>query len=219
MSAEPVRTAVVTGGHRFDVPGFHRLFRGLEGIDAYIQHLDDFASAPEEVRDAYDTVVFYTLFSGTPGDEGLPWHAGHPRSALEHLGATPQGIFVLHHAILSFLGWDVWYGITGIGENLTSYHVNQALDVHVAHPGHPITAGLAAWTMTDETYVMNDPGAGSTPLLATDHPNSMRTLAWTRQYCNSRVFCFQSGHDNQTWANPSFREVIARGIRWCARRM
>jgi type 1 glutamine amidotransferase len=33
------------------------------------------------------------------------------------------------------------------------------------------------------------------------------------------VFCFQSGHDNLTWSNPSFREILARGIRWSAGRL
>ena len=39
-----IKVAVVTGGHRFDVPNFHGLFRKLEGVDAYIQSLEDFAS-------------------------------------------------------------------------------------------------------------------------------------------------------------------------------
>ena len=42
-----LRVAVVTGGHAFDVPNFHRLFRQLPGIDAYPQHLEHFASSPE----------------------------------------------------------------------------------------------------------------------------------------------------------------------------
>ena len=47
----------------------------------------------------------------------------------------------------------------------------------------------------------------------------MRTLAWTRTHNNARVFCFQSGHDNQTWQNRAFREVLSRGIHWTARRI
>jgi type 1 glutamine amidotransferase len=46
----------------------------------------------------------------------------------------------------------------------------------------------------------------------------MKTIAWTRQYKNARVFCYQSGHDNQAYANPNFRKVVARGIHWLAGR-
>jgi type 1 glutamine amidotransferase len=73
--------------------------------------------------------------------------------------------------------------------------------------------------MVDETYAMADAGTGSEILLTMDHPRSMKTIAWTRPYRNSRVFCFQCGHDNQAWENPNFREVLARGIRWTAGRM
>jgi type 1 glutamine amidotransferase len=65
---------------------------------------------------------------------------------------------------------------------------------------------------------MASAGEGSEVLLTTDHPKSMKTLGWARQYKQSRVFCLESGHDNQTWADPSFREVLRRGLLWCARR-
>ena len=35
-----VITAVVTGEHPFNVPGFHNLFRSLAEIDAYPQHME-----------------------------------------------------------------------------------------------------------------------------------------------------------------------------------
>ncbi len=81
----PVRVAVITGGHSYDVPNFHLLFRALPGIDAYIQHMNDFASSPQDVRNGYDVVLFYTMFMDEPTDEGLPWHAGKPLTALQGL--------------------------------------------------------------------------------------------------------------------------------------
>ena len=63
---------------------------------------------------------------------------------------------------------------------------------------------------------MADVSAGSRVLLTYDHPRSMRTIAWTREFRQSRVFCYQAGHDNATWPDPSFREVLRRGIRWSA---
>ena len=72
MKDAPVRTAVVTGGHSYDVVNFQRLFRGLDGIEPYVQHMDDFASSDEDVRDSYDTVVFYTMLTDGPSDAGNP---------------------------------------------------------------------------------------------------------------------------------------------------
>jgi type 1 glutamine amidotransferase len=73
--------------------------------------------------------------------------------------------------------------------------------------------------MTDETYTMAEPGEDSHVLLTTDHSPSMRSLAWTREVCEARVFCFQSGHDDDTWQEPGFREVLRRGIAWTARQL
>jgi type 1 glutamine amidotransferase len=97
--------------------------------------------------------------------------------------------------------------------------VNQTVHVEIADPGHPITAGLKPWEMIDETYVTDDADDASQILLTTDHPQSMRTIAWTRSYGSSRVFCYQSGHDGPAFANPSFRTVLARGIQWVARKI
>ncbi len=50
-------------------------------------------------------VLFYTMFMDEPTDEGLPWHAGKPLDRLQGLGATSQGIVLLHHAILAYPRW------------------------------------------------------------------------------------------------------------------
>ncbi|MCY3017958.1 MAG: ThuA domain-containing protein [Planctomycetota bacterium] len=211
--------AVVTGGHSFDVPDFHRLFRAITGVDSYIQHMDDFASSPREVRQSYDAILFYIMLMDGPRDDGQPWYAGKPKTALEELGGTEQGIFVLHHAILAYPQWPAWSEIVGISDRKFGYHDGQALHVAIASPAHPITKGLRPWDMTDETYTMADAGTGSEILLTVEHPRSMKTVGWTRQYRKSRVFNFQSGHDNVAWSDPSFREVVRRGALWCAGRL
>ena len=216
---DEVKTAVITGGHSFDVPHFHQLFHSLEGVAAYVQSLDDFASSPKEVRQAYDVALFYTMMMPTPTDEGLPWYAGRPLTALSELGETSQGLVVLHHALLAYPQWLVWNEIVGIPDRQFGYHVGQAVDCGIATPDHPITRDLQPWAMVDETYVMGDAGPGSTVLITYSHPRSMRTIAWTRQYRASRVFCYQAGHDNATWPDPSFREVLRRGILWAAGRL
>ena len=125
---------------------------------------------------------------------------------------------ILHHALLAYPQWQVWTDIMGIANRKFGYDHDQKLHVNVVHAEHPITNGLQSWDMIDETYSMADAGEGSKILLTTDHPKSMKTLGWARQYKKSRVFCCESGHDNQTWADPNFREVLRRGILWCARK-
>src|SRR5512133_3049375 len=108
-----LQVAVLTGGHAFDVPNFHRLFRRLAGIDAYIQTMGDFAAAPQETRDAYDTIVFYHMLKEPPSNEGRPWFDGKPKIALDRLAETAQGMVVLHHSVLAYPEWPTWRELTG----------------------------------------------------------------------------------------------------------
>ena len=219
QASGPVKTAVVTGGHSFDVPAFHRLFRMLEGVDAYIQHMEDFCSAEADCRAAYDVAVFYHMFTEGPDDEG-PWYAGKQKSVLATLGQTGQGIVLLHHAILAYPKWPAWRELAGIeGDSFTDFDHSQTMGIHVVDADHPITQGLADWETVDETYTMADADDDNHLLLTTDHPKCMKTIAWTRRCGQARVFCYQLGHDAVAFENAGFREVLRRGIQWAAGRI
>lgn len=219
MGTTSVRTAVITGEHSYDVVEFHELFRRLPDVNAYIQHIDDFAASAPSAREGYDVVLFFGMPLGTPSDEDQPWWAGTPRTAMESLGRAGQGILLLHHGLLAYRDWSLWGRLVGIEDRRFGYHPDQAIRVDLTPLHHPITEGLEAWNMVDETYVMPEPGEGSSVLLTTDHANSMRSLAWTREYGKSRVFCFGCGHDGRTWRAEMFQEVLRRGILWCGGRL
>ena len=211
--SNPIRVAVITGYHPFDVPAFHQVFRSFADVDCYPQNLEDFATSPDQARQWYDVLVFYNMHMEPLGEVGWQPAARH---AIEMLGEAEQGVLILHHALLAWPGWQVWNDIVGIDDRSFGYHYGETVNVHVAAPGHPITQGLSDWTMLDETYTMADCSPDSEILLTTEHPKSMRTLAWTRQYKQSRVLCFESGHDNDTYQDPNFRTFLHQGIQWLA---
>jgi uncharacterized protein len=215
-----IHTAVVTGGHPFPVPPFIELFRSMSEVDFYPQALDEF-TADRKVAPAYDVVLFYTMHRFAP-DDALPWYQKELFHTLGELGRETQGIGVLHHSLVAFPEWPLWTELVGIANRTgITPHFNQSLTVEVADPEHPIAHGIPArWTLHDETYVMEEaePGRGNHPLLTTPHEASMKTLAWTRTFRESRVFCWQSGHDHQAFDDPHFRQVMNNAIHWLARR-
>ncbi|MYF93859.1 MAG: hypothetical protein F4184_17925, partial [Gemmatimonadetes bacterium] len=73
-----IKTAVITGQHAFDVPGFHALFRSIPEIDFYLQDLENFAADSGKVREQYDVLVFYNFHRQTPDE-------GRVREAIEQL--------------------------------------------------------------------------------------------------------------------------------------
>ncbi len=208
---DSISVAVITGGHNFDVPGFQAIFRDMPQVDSYIQYEENWAADVGQVRDAYDVLLFYNMPRGEP--------EAKIRTVLEGLGENGQGIFLLHHSILAYDQWPFWSDLVGISDRSFGYDHEQELSVEIADSAHPITKDLEPWQMVDETYSMASAGQESHLLLTTEHPNSMNVLGWTRQFRNARVFCFQSGHDNLTYVNPTFRKTILRGIQWCAGRI
>ena len=199
--------AVVTGEHGFQEKQFDAVFENMDGIQFVREDLDVFVDDPGQ-KD-YDTVVFYNFHR--------PYPTEAQAAAILGLTARGQGIVILHHAILAFPEWDVYSEMCGIADRGFGYHPRQTLEVHVADTTHPITAGMTDWEMGDETYTMDSAGDDSDILLTVAHPNSMEVLGWAREYGNSRIFCLQSGHDDITFSNPNFREVLKRGIQWAGR--
>jgi len=180
----------------------------MDDIEFIREDLDVFVDNPNQKE--YDTIVFYNFHRPYPTDT-------QAKTILD-LTEHGQGIVILHHAILAFPEWDAYSDMCGINERSDfGYFPKQTFQVQVADPTHPITEGLTDWEMGDETYTMTSAGDDSTILLTTDHPDSMDVLGWAREYGNSRIFCLQSGHDNVTYSNPNFREVLRRGIQWCAK--
>ncbi|MEV4624261.1 ThuA domain-containing protein [Asanoa sp. NPDC049573] len=209
---DKLKVALITEWHPFDVVNFQELFRAYDDIDAYPQAWDIFAQ--DVSRDSYDALVFYNMsFPAPPEDDPR-------RRYLEgRFGNTGQGIVLLHHAILSYETWPFWDAVSGTKDRRFTYHGEQELRCRVADNQHPITRGLDDFTVVDESYAMAEPAEDNEVLLTTDHPRSLRAIAWTRTYRDSRVFCYQSGHDDTTWRNPSFRTMLHRGIRWTAGRL
>ena len=213
-----IKTAVITGKHPFDVPAFHTAFRSMTEIDFYPQDMEDFAADIGERQAEYDVLLFFNFHQETPGSSGSAADEA-TKAALDTLGDSEQGIFILHHALLAYPDWPPWARLVGLQAPSWRVHMDINLEIQVANPNHPITEGLNNWTMLDETYVVGEPDGDSEILLFTEDPKSMRSIAWARRYKNARVFCFQSGHDHNAYENPNFRRVVSRGIQWAAGRL
>ena len=223
-ASSDIKVAMVTGHHEYDVIDFHRMLRGIPDIDFYPQHMEDFVIDSPETRAKYDVIAFYN-YQQDPALEGDSKFASAMKNVLRALGETDQGIFMLHHSLTAFPGWQYWLDICGMGDTTKAYQpgaesrTDQDLHIEVVDPDHPITRGMESWDMIDETYNFADTGEGSEVLLRVDHPQSMNTIAWTRKHKEARVFCLQSGHDNQTFTDPNFRKVLGRGVRWLTGRV
>ena len=224
-----IRTALITGKHPFDIPNLYKLFKSFDNVEFYPQNLDDYISDWGNCRKFYDVLIFYNFHQDTPTDaksnENTEKYVNNKlesiymKDILNELGEYEQGLFFLHHGILAFPKWEFWSNIIGIKDRSFGYHMDYKFQIDINNNEHPITKGLKSWEQIDETYTMKDPDSNSDIILSSDDPKSMNAIAWTRKYKNSKVLCYQSGHDNEVFANPNFKKIIYRGINWLANRI
>ena len=212
--------AVITGYHGYDVVAFRELFQSMPGVDAYVQHLDNFLSSPERNRSAYDCLLFYFMPRDLVAEGGASKGMEYLATELERHAAAGKGIVVLHHAILAYPDWKLWTEITGLTDRARfDYFDDQHVSYDLAEPDHSIVEGFGSWKMQDETYTLAEPDEDSIPIVTTRYRPSMHTIAWVRYFGESRVFCYESGHDAASWMNHNFRELLRRGILWTAREL
>ena len=212
--SQKLKIAVITEWHPIDVIAFQKLFESFPEFDSYIQSLELFV-ADEKNRDVYDAVVYYNLSMPLLQEDSSTY-----RYFTEKMGKTRQGIILLHHAILCYNGWDFWSELSGIDNRKFTYHWDQTVDYHIEKPEHPIAMGMKDWQMMDETYMLEEASRpGSDVFITANHPRSIRNIAWTRQYLESRVLCYASGHDLSAYQNENFRQVLRNGILWCANQL
>lgn len=221
MEQKKLKVAVVVAHHSYEVCPFQELFESMPEIHPYIQHVEQFTSSSQEVRDSYDAIVLYTMWLPTPVNDG-PWYEGRALDAFQNLGKAKQGIVVLHHSILAFQQWPYWTELTGYDpKKYRDYELDIPMSFRNAAPEHPIMKGIPDFDMTDEAYegdgVADVPGVEV--LMTCDYAKNFPTVAWTKQHGNARVFCLQPGHGPTSYTHPQFREILRRGILWTAEQL
>ena len=51
-------------------------------------------------------------------------------------------------------------------------------------------------------------------VVANDDDKGAEGYTWVRTHGKGRVFYTAWGHDQRTWGNPGFQNLVERGIRW-----
>jgi hypothetical protein len=212
---EKLKVAVLVEVHPFDIMNFQNMLWSFDDCECYVQPADLFVQDNEN-NGKYDVVLYYCMNLPTPAEDSFL-----RKYIEEKLGSTNQGILLLHHALLSFPNWDFWDDVSGMKircvDGIFEFHQNEIVKYQLLDIDHPILSDIEPCTIKDETYIMGEPVVGDNDILIqTANTNSIKNIAWTRKYKNSRVFCYASGHDNTTYSSEDFRRILHNGILWCA---
>ncbi|MEZ6064595.1 MAG: ThuA domain-containing protein [Planctomycetaceae bacterium] len=131
--------------------------------------------------------------------------------------ASGKGFIPLHCATFCFRNDDRIVALMG---GQFKSHGGEVFSTVIAEPDHPIMQGYGSFTSWDETYVHTAHNPKDRTVLEyrvqgmQAAGQDREPWTWIRTYEQGRVFYTAWGHDERTWSNPGFQNLVERGIRW-----
>ncbi len=127
-----------------------------------------------------------------------------------------KGFIPLHCASYCFLNSPKYIALVGAQFRR---HDTGTFRTIMAEPSHPIMKGFEGFESWDETYVHTKHNEKDRTVLEyREEKGAKEPWTWVRTQGKGRVFYTAWGHDQRTWGNPGFQNLVERGIRWAVGR-
>jgi type 1 glutamine amidotransferase len=88
-----------------------------------------------------------------------------------------------------------------------------AFTVYPLYRLHPITAGIAAFTVHDEFYVQEHEPDVDLHMVALDRGVAY-PMVWTRSEGQGRVAHIAMGHDGKVWSLAPYHQLMLQTVDW-----
>jgi len=156
----------------------------------------------------YDAVLLYANYH-EPHYPKLP---KDKEQALIDYVEQGGGFVPIHSASGNFRNSEAFINLLG---GAFKSHGTDSMETRIAEPDHEIMKGFKGFESWDETYVHKKHNTENRTVLSYrgDEP-----WTWIRTQGDGRVFYTAWGHDERTWRNEGFQDLLERGIRWAAGR-
>ncbi len=171
-----------------------------EGI--HLTYSDNPDDLNEETLDKYDGLMIY---------------ANHEKITVEQekalLGFVEKGkgFIPVHSASFCFQNSPDYISLVG-GQFLK--HKTDTFTVQIIKKDHPIVKSLNEFSTWDETYIHDKLGDDITVLMERVEEDHHEPWTWVKEHGKGRVFYTAYGHDERTWGNPGFHQLMKEGILW-----
>lgn len=132
------------------------------------------------------------------------------------------GLLACHSAPICFDGDPRWAACIGATWNWDrSSHPPEGPALIAPTPAgrdHPLTAGIAEFTIRDEIYSFLDQEYDVEALLTSRHGGTDHPVLWARPVGRGRVVTDLLGHSASAMVHPEHREILRRAARWLTTR-
>ncbi len=149
--------------------------------------------------------------------DGLIIYANHDslspsqEAAMKAFVEGGKGLIPLHSAAGCFKNSE-WY-IKTIGGQFESHKTGTFKNI-ILKPDHPVMKGIGGFETFDETYVHKNLNPDKTVLGERVEGNHHEPYTWVRNQGKGRVFYTAYGHEDSTWTNNGFLDLVRNGVLW-----
>lgn len=150
----------------------------------------------------YDGLIIYANHDSLPPAQ---------ESAMKAFVEGGKGLIPLHSASGCFRNSD-WY-IKTIGGQFESHKLGTFKNV-ILKPDHPVMRGITDFTTFDETYILKNLNPDNLVLGERIDGEVHEPYTWVRNEGKGRVFYTAYGHDDSTWTNNGFLDLVRNGVLW-----
>ena len=171
-----------------------------EGIN--FTYTDD----PEELNS--ETLAYY---------DGLMIYANHEEmtasqeEALLDFVNRGKGFIPVHSASYCFQNSPEYIALVG---GQFQKHDTGTFVADIVQKNHPVTQSLDTFSTWDETYVHHKLSNDRTVLMERVEGDHREPWTWVKEHGKGRVFYTAYGHDQRSWNNPGFHQLMRQGILW-----
>lgn len=190
-------------GHHEPAARFRQLQPVLASRGIELTYTEKVSDLNGETLAPYDGLIVYANSTElAPAQE----------KALLDFVASGKGFIPIHCASYCFLNSNKYVELVG-AQFLR--HGTGVFRTKIVAPDHPLIRGFRGFESWDETYVHTKHNEHDRTVLETrTEGNAEEPWSWIRTHGRGRVFYTAWGHDERTWGNPGFQNLIERGIRW-----
>ncbi len=206
LAAEPKPLKILflgDNGHHKPADRYRQLAKALAPRKIDIVYTDKPVALNAKNLASYDGLIVYAnIDTITPAQE----------KALLDFVAGGKGFIPLHCASFCFRNSPKYVELVGaqfLRHSTGTFRVTPAIK------DHPITKGFGGFESWDETYVHTKHNTKDRTVLSyRESKDGKEPWTWVRTQGKGRVFYTAWGHDDRTFGNPGFQNLVERGIRW-----
>lgn len=175
----------------------------------FIENAKEWSSA---LMASYPVVLFAKSNNVTAADQ-TAWMTDEAQQAFVDYVAGGGGLLAVHSGTASYQEALALRRLLG---GVFNRHPKQCPVTVEPLAGHPLTAGVTAFTVQDEHYFMDMDDPGVDLFLTASSEHGVQPAGWTRTEGKGRVAVLTPGHNVEVWLESAYQTQLRNALLWCA---